>query len=182
MLICYVYKWTHIPTLKWYVGSRTKKGCHPDDGYICSSKYVKPLIQSMPNEWQRTIIATGTLEEMKELEREILTATDAMNDPRSFNLSNGCGAMRSQVAWNKGSKGLQTSWNKGLSGKQSHRYGKKLDYKKSWTKSPQAEQMLSSLSEQNKKRNSIQAECPHCKKTGQMVAMKRWHFDNCSSL
>lgn len=21
--------------------------------------------------------------------------------------------------------------------------------------------------------------CPHCSKTGQLVAMKRWHFDNC---
>jgi hypothetical protein len=39
--IAYVYKWTHIPTSKWYVGSRTAPGCHPDDGYICSSKLIK---------------------------------------------------------------------------------------------------------------------------------------------
>ena len=32
----FLYKWTHIPTQKWYVGSRTAVGCHIDDGYICS--------------------------------------------------------------------------------------------------------------------------------------------------
>ena len=29
----YLYKWIHIPTQKWYVGSRTAKGCHQADGY-----------------------------------------------------------------------------------------------------------------------------------------------------
>lgn len=30
-----------------------------------------------------------------------------------------------------------------------------------------------------RKVNAIQLTCPHCKKTGQNQAMKRWHFDNC---
>jgi hypothetical protein len=38
--LAYVYKWTHLPTLMWYVGSRTAEGCHPEDRYICSSKSV----------------------------------------------------------------------------------------------------------------------------------------------
>lgn len=25
----------------------------------------------------------------------------------------------------------------------------------------------------------LQGECPHCGKQGQLVALKRWHFDNC---
>ena len=25
----------------------------------------------------------------------------------------------------------------------------------------------------------LRGECPHCKKQGQLVALKRWHFDNC---
>jgi hypothetical protein len=45
----YLYRWTHIPSQKWYVGSRTGKGCHPDDGYICSSKIVKPMITENKN-------------------------------------------------------------------------------------------------------------------------------------
>ena len=40
----FLYKWTHIPTQKWYVGSRTASGCHINDGYICSSIEVKPMI------------------------------------------------------------------------------------------------------------------------------------------
>jgi hypothetical protein len=87
--IAFVYKWTHIPTLKWYVGSRTKIGCHPNDGYICSSKIVKPLIESNPEEWKREIISTGTKEAMTELEYEILESVDAARDIRSFNKSNG---------------------------------------------------------------------------------------------
>lgn len=89
--IAYVYKWTHIPSLKWYVGSRTAKGCHPDDGYLCSSKIVKPLIQSNPHEWSRVVLETGDPKEMLELETEILVMFDARNDPRSFNLHNGYG-------------------------------------------------------------------------------------------
>jgi hypothetical protein len=87
---CYVYKWTHIPTLKWYVGVRFAKGCYPDDGYICSSKIVKPLIESNPEEWKREIISTGTREAMTELESEILSLCYSRNDKRSFNqYSNG---------------------------------------------------------------------------------------------
>lgn len=177
-MICYVYKWTHIPTLSWYVGSRTRKNCHPDDGYICSSKRVKPLIKANPHDWKREIIATGTKDQMKQLEQDILIMFDAMYDPRSFNLSNGAGAMRPFIPWNKGKKGLQVSWNKGLPKEQQPGYG--VDRK--GQKYTVTEKFLTQQRAQNKKRNAIQLECPHCKKAGQMVAMKRWHFDNCPSL
>lgn len=91
MTIAYVYKWTHLPTMMWYVGSRTAKGCHPYDGYICSSKKVKPMILESINGWQREIIATGSPDEIKSLETEILQLADAKNDPRSFNQHNGDG-------------------------------------------------------------------------------------------
>lgn len=87
----YVYKWVHIPSLKWYIGSRTANQCHPDDGYICSSKTVKPMILENSKNWRREIIATGTIKEMLELESEILNTLDAKNDPRSFNQHNGDG-------------------------------------------------------------------------------------------
>lgn len=91
MTIAYVYKWTHKPTQKWYIGSRTKNGCHPDDGYICSSKIVKPLIESSIGEWEREIIATGEPNEMVQLEARLLEQLDAKNNPLSFNLHNGDG-------------------------------------------------------------------------------------------
>jgi len=93
IMTAFVYKWTHKPSLGWYVGSRTAKRCHQEDGYICSSKIVKPMIQTNPSEWERTILATGTPKEMRMLETLILETVDAMNDPRSFNQNNGNGIL-----------------------------------------------------------------------------------------
>ena len=89
--LAYVYKWTHLPTLMWYVGSRTAEGCHPEDRYICSSKIVKPMILESKSEWKREIVAIGTPLEMYELETEILQLFDARNDQRSFNKNNNDG-------------------------------------------------------------------------------------------
>jgi hypothetical protein len=87
----FVYKWTHLPTGKWYIGSRTAKGCHPDDGYISSSQLVKPLVKQSPAEWQREIIQTGYPSEMIKLETILLESLDAKNNPMSFNQHNGDG-------------------------------------------------------------------------------------------
>lgn len=81
----YVYKWTYTPTYQWYVGVRYAKNCHPDDGYICSSKTVKPRILSNPDGWRREIIAVGSPEEMRDLEMEILSIFYDKNDPRCLN-------------------------------------------------------------------------------------------------
>lgn len=89
--VAYVYKWTHIPSEKWYVGVRAAKGCHPDDGYICSSKVVKPLIIENRAEWRREILSTGSVDDMLKLEVEILKSLDARHDPMSFNKHNGDG-------------------------------------------------------------------------------------------
>lgn len=87
----FVYKWTHIPSMKWYVGSRTAKNCHINDGYLCSSKLVKQLILANPTEWKREIISEGSPEEMLNLETTILQTVDAKNDIRSFNNHNNDG-------------------------------------------------------------------------------------------
>ena len=87
----FVYKWTHLPTGKWYIGCRTAKGCHPKDGYVTSSKLVKPLIKTNPKEWQREILHTGTPEEILNLEVVLLEEFDAKNNPLSYNQHNGDG-------------------------------------------------------------------------------------------
>lgn len=89
--IAYIYKWTHLPSMKWYIGSRTRKNCHPEDGYICSSKIIKPLIIKYPADWQREILFVGISSEIRELEGLILSLFDAKKDPRSFNQDNGDG-------------------------------------------------------------------------------------------
>jgi hypothetical protein len=108
----------------WYVGSRTAKGCNPSDGYICSSRKVKPMIIENTSDWKREVISTGTVNDMIQLETLILQLSDAKNDPRSFNQHNGDGqfinkggvplteqhklnlglSKKGRVAWNKGKK------------------------------------------------------------------------------
>lgn len=120
----FVYKWTHLPTLRWYIGSRTAEGCHPEDGYICSSRQVKPLVESQRDDWTREIIAQGLPADMLELETIILETVDARNDPRSYNQHNGDGRFttlgiephnkgkyipRNKPAWNSGKKAPQIS-------------------------------------------------------------------------
>lgn len=85
----YVYKWTHLPTMMWYVGSRVAKRCHPNDGYICSSKIVEPMIVANPEEWQREIIHRG--QDAYDVESEILQLFNARDDVRSFNGHNNDG-------------------------------------------------------------------------------------------
>jgi len=107
MTQAYVYKWTHLPTLKYYVGSRTAKKAHINDGYICSSRTVKPMILANPIEWERTILAVGTPEEMFEFETEILTTFDCRNDKRSFNKHNNDGLRSGLPGEKNGAWGLK---------------------------------------------------------------------------
>lgn len=93
--IAYLYKWTELTTNRWYIGSRTKQGCHPNDGYICSSRTVKPLILEHKEQWVRTILCLGTPEYIVDLETRLLTAVDAKNDPLSYNQHNGDGKFTS---------------------------------------------------------------------------------------
>lgn len=86
--VAYLYRWTHTPTAKWYVGSRTAKGCHPDDGYLCSSNTVKPMIIDNPSEWERDILVIGESKFIRNLERAYLLQQDAKNNPLSFNKTN----------------------------------------------------------------------------------------------
>lgn len=80
----FVYKWTHT-TGMWYVGYH--KGTI-DDGYICSSKVVKPMIVANPDQWTREIIAHGTKQAMIDLEIELLVEVDAKRNPMSYNKHN----------------------------------------------------------------------------------------------
>lgn len=87
----YLYQWTHKPTGKWYVGSRTAKGCHINDGYICSSKQVKGMISEDESQWERKILVIGNSEYIANLERAYLRLLGAAKDPSSYNLNNADG-------------------------------------------------------------------------------------------
>jgi len=91
MHLPYLYKLTQKSTGKWYVGCRTAKKCHPEEGYICSSRHVKPIYFENPLDWKREILVIGSAEYIKELETKYLKFTNAKNDPMSFNLHDGDG-------------------------------------------------------------------------------------------
>lgn len=91
--MAFLYRWTEISTSKWYEGSRTAPGCHPDDGYICSSELVYNLIVNNRNNWVRTILVIGDPKYIRELENIRLNDLDAAADPMSYNKDNGNGAV-----------------------------------------------------------------------------------------
>ena len=107
----FVYKWTELSTGKWYIGSRSRKGCYPD-GYICSSKIVKPLILENRNNWKREIMAMGEPKAMVQYEANLLMLLNARFDPMSYNLHNGDGKFTLTEV--KGNRKGKAPWNKGL--------------------------------------------------------------------
>jgi hypothetical protein len=91
MTIAFVYKWTQLSTGMWYIGSRTAKGCQPDDGYICSSNLVKPMIESNKDDWVRTILYIDEPKKIRALESTTLKELDAKHNPMSYNRHNNDG-------------------------------------------------------------------------------------------
>jgi len=89
MTQAYLYKWTEKSTGMWYIGSRTAHNCHINDGYICSSKVVKPKILANRDDWIREILCIGYPKYIVELETKYLTVLDAANAPMSYNQHNG---------------------------------------------------------------------------------------------
>ena len=92
MTIPYLYKWTHLPTGKWYVGSKSSKNCSPKahEKYICSSKIVKPMVREHREEWQYQILAIGEAKYIRNLEKLYLRHCQAKDDLMSFNQSHAC--------------------------------------------------------------------------------------------
>jgi hypothetical protein len=90
--IPFVYKWTELSTSMWYIGARFAAGCHPEDGYICSSKIVKPKVLNNPSDWKREILQLcSTPIEAKQRETEILLESNAAQNPQSYNQTNSDG-------------------------------------------------------------------------------------------
>ncbi len=171
----FVYKWTNKTNQMWYVGSRSAKNCHPNDGYICSSKIVKPLVEADPNNWIRTIIDTGTPEDMRELEEFIIKESRAPHRADSYNQSYAINA----EPWNKGLHGVQVSWNKGLPKEQQPKYGKPSGMKGKKQSQLNRDKARQTAIAYNKWRRENLMHCPHCDYHGTYAP--RWHWDRCKN-
>lgn len=174
----YVYKWTHIPSMKYYIGSRTAKNSHPNDGYICSSREVKPMIVEHPDEWVRTIVAVGSPEEMYKLETEILQLFDCQHDIKSFNKHNNYGKVTGATYGMLGKTHSEESNKKRSLSLMGHTSSLK------GVKRPRLAALLSGKpkSEEHKakmRKPKVKSPCPHC---GLMCApntLSRFHGENC---
>ena len=98
MADAFVYCWTDIKESKLYVGWH--KGT-PDDGYVCSSKVLQEQYIKRPNDFTRTIIATGTVSDMVSLESAILKADGAATNHNYYNMHNNSVATGSGSVNNK---------------------------------------------------------------------------------
>lgn len=88
MTIAFLYRWTEISTGKWYIGSRTRKGCHPNDGYICSAPKIKEKILANTSDWKREVLCIGEPKCVALFETQVLTMLDAKRDTMSYNQVN----------------------------------------------------------------------------------------------
>ena len=200
MRIPYVYRWTHVPTERWYVGCRTGKNCNPakHESYICSSKFVKPLILADRQNWKYEILWSGeSIQTAIDLETKILKEQDAKNNPMSFNLHNGDGkfsmAGKKNPLVSQALKGRlrpdlarpgDKNFHYNKKGPLSPHYGKKRpdhSLKMKGSGNPMFGKKRPELSNKMKgiPRPQIKLECPHCKKAGGQSNMKRYHFSNC---
>jgi len=205
----YVYKWIHIPTMKWYIGSRTAKKSHVNDGYIASSKIVLEMYNQNPTDWTREIIAVGEPAAMRLLEFQILHFLDAKNNPMSFNLHNGDGKfttagkndsqetrLKKKIAHTGKHLGEKNNfYGKRHSiesiekskrvGPQNGMYGKfGANHPKFGTKLTDATKELMRICKSGDNHWSrdpkFKWSCPHCGKTGTVTSnYNRWHGDRC---
>ena len=84
----FVYCWKDKLTNKLYIGYH--KG-DQNDGYVCSSKVMLVEYNKRPQDFIRSIIATGSKKDMIELETIILQVWNAASNSEFYNLHNNTG-------------------------------------------------------------------------------------------
>lgn len=78
----FVYQWNDSLTGMLYIG--VHKGT-PDDGYICSSKYMMAEYKKRPADFSRTIIEIGEHEHCQKTETNLLKEVSAKENPNYYN-------------------------------------------------------------------------------------------------
>ena len=89
----FIYKFTHKPTSRWYLGMHGLKEdeSHRDGAYWNSStdEEFKELLQTKPHEFLYEISEYGTVSAIYKKENELLESSNAAKDPMSWNKWNG---------------------------------------------------------------------------------------------
>lgn len=182
MSIPYTYRITHTPTGQHYYGARWAQGCSPEDlwvTYFTSSKHVKALVErdgidSFRVEVRRVF---SSIDECRSWEQRVLIRLNVLNNPTWINKNiNG----RFLPVGKQSPEHIQKRIKRGIDhphyGKPGTMLGKKH--------TPEAIAALKRPKKdpsvyKNRSQNTTKVTCPHCGKEGQLVNMKRWHFDRC---
>jgi hypothetical protein len=85
MTEAFLYKWHDKANDMFYVGYHKGRA---DDGYICSSKHMKPEYDKRPQDFERTILLYGESKYVREMESRYLVAVDAAKDKTYYNKYN----------------------------------------------------------------------------------------------
>lgn len=206
MTQAFLYRWNQKSTGKWYEGSRTKKNCHIDDGYICSSKAVKQMILENPADWERTILVIGSPMYIRDLESTRLQILDARNEPLSYNkhnndgLHNRLGLLHTAETKNKMAKTRtgkkrpdQSKFMTENNPMKNQNVASKISVMKTKNNPMHNIETRKKLSETRKRLGlsagannpsllpQYQMTCEHCTKTMGKGPYMRWHGDNCKN-
>jgi hypothetical protein len=192
----YVYYIKHIPSGKFYYGSRYKhieKNVQPAkdlwNTYFSSSKEIARLRESTgDNSFEYTIIFTDT-DTDKCFDYEQTLIKENIKDPlcinkRYFDSDKGTGVF-SIFGKTLSSKGKSKSEET----KQHMRKPKSAEHRRAISETQKANGGNGPAAHTDESKNKIREAmkllprenkiCPHCNKEGGFLSMSRWHFDNC---
>jgi hypothetical protein len=198
MLYHFVYKTTH-PNGRYYIGRHTTENIN--DGYLGSGVWVGG-IKNKSLLTREILSYAESSSELKMLEESKIK--EHCDDPMCMNRGQGSNGWTSEEAHNQNTQRVADGTHNFLGGeiprKNQQRRVENGTHQFLGDRNPVHERLRNGshewLSEQHKELTSQRnkqrfenkthhllkiSECPHCGKTGQMTAMKRWHFENCKN-
>lgn len=196
MIYHYVYITSH-PNGRYYIGRHTTENIN--DNYLGSGVWVNG-IKDKSILTKKILLFANSSDELKILEENKIK--EHWDDPLCMNKSPGSNGWTSAESRKENLKRIDAGTHNFLGGEiprktQNRRVAEGVHQ---WLgkRNPVHERLKNGshewLSEKHKKLTSQRnkqrlenkthhllkvAECPHCKKIGQMTSMKRWHFNNC---
>lgn len=196
MFYHFVYKTTHTNG-RYYIGRHSTLKI--DDGYLGSGVWVSGIKDKSTLSKEILFFAKDSTE-LKILEES--TIKTHWDDPLCMNRGQGGNGWTSEESRNENIKRVEAGTHNFLGGdiprKNQQRRVTEGTHQWLGKQNPVHERLKNGshewLSEQHKELTSLRnkerldngthhllssTQCPHCGKSGQMTAMKRWHFDNC---
>jgi hypothetical protein len=178
---------------KWYIGSRTAKGCNPADlgvKYFTSSKEIQKDFKLNPHNWLKEIIYStdeSVDDNVEELEGLLLEMVDAQDDPLSYNKHNnqkfmnnnwnsskagqlGIQKMTTEARRRGGLKNGTTGHNKQIASSGGKAFAKRLSADAS---------LRQEFIDRGKEIAKVKKQCKYCSMITNRANISRWHNENC---